>query len=184
MIEVSPLTPERWDDFETLMGPRGGADGCWCMLWRNPARVYREMRGEENRDAMKSLVADRPTGLIAYLDGAPSGWISIGPRSDFVRMKGSRIVAPVDDLPVWSVTCFFVAKHARRQGVPAVMLDAACAFAESQGAEVVEGYPTDPLGETYVSAFAWTGYMAVFESCGFSEVARRSEKRPIMRRVL
>ena len=184
MIEVHPLTTERWNDFATLMGPRGGADGCWCMLWRSPARAYREMRGDENRDTMKSLVSGRPTGLIAYQEGRPSGWISIGPRSDFVRMKGSRIVAPVDDLPVWSVTCFFVAKHARRQGVPVALLDHACVYAKSQGADMVEGYPVDPMGETYVSAFAWTGYMTVFERCGFVEVARRSQKRPIMRRML
>lgn len=183
-IETHPLTPDRWADFEALMGPKGGAEGCWCMLWRLPAAVYKDSRGAANRQAMRARVRDGicPPGLIAYRDGTPAGWISIAPRAEFPRMAASRIFAPVDDLPVWSVTCFFIKPGNRGQGVASALLAAACGFAASHGARVVEGYPIDPLGERYANAFAWTGPMRVFESAGFREVARRSEKRPIMRK--
>ena len=93
-------------------------------------------------------------------------------------------MAPVDDADVWSVTCFFIAKDARKHGIPLTLLKAACTHAAKQGARIVEGYPIDPLGARYQNAFAWTGYHSTFEAAGFHEVARRSEKRPIMRRML
>ncbi|HEB84575.1 MAG TPA: N-acetyltransferase, partial [Bacteroidetes bacterium] len=33
-LEVYPLSPERWGDFEALFGERGACGGCWCMYWR------------------------------------------------------------------------------------------------------------------------------------------------------
>lgn len=183
-IETHPLTLARWSDFETLMGPKGGAEGCWCMLWRLSAAAYKAGRGETNRAGMRSLVetGPRPPGLIAYSDGAPVGWVSIAPREEFPRMESSRIVAPVDRRPVWSVTCFFIRPGNRGKGVATALLSAACDFAARQGAELVEGYPIDPLGARYTSGFAWTGLMRLFETGGFTEVARRSEKRPVMRK--
>jgi len=185
-IETHLLTPDRWDDFQRLMGPKGGAEGCWCMLWRLSAAAYKAGRGEANRRAMRTRIeaGPRPPGLIAYLDGTPAGWISVAPRAEFPRMANSRITAPIDDKPVWSVTCFFIRPGCRGKGVASTLLDAACLFAAGHGAEMLEGYPVDPLGARYANAFAWTGLMAVFEKAGFTEVARRSEKRPVMRREL
>jgi GNAT superfamily N-acetyltransferase len=99
-------------------------------------------------------------------------------------MANSRIVGPVDDRPVWPVSCFFIKRGLRGKGIATALLTAACGFAASHGAEVIEGYPIDPLGKRYANAFAWTGLMRVFEKAGFTEVARRSEKRPVMRRQL
>ncbi|MHA1528913.1 MAG: GNAT family N-acetyltransferase [Alphaproteobacteria bacterium] len=185
-IATHPLTPDRWADFETLMGPRGGAEGCWCMLWRRSAAAWRDGRGEANRRAMAARVrgGDRPPGLIAMTGGAPAGWISVAPREEFPRMANSRIVGPVDDVPVWSVSCFFIKPGNRGKGIATALLTAACDFAAGHGAGVVEGYPIDPLGQRYANAFAWTGLMRVFEKAGFTEVARRSEKRPLMRKQL
>jgi len=183
-IEAHPLAPDRWSDFEALMGPRGGAEGCWCMLWRLPAAVYRGGRGAPNRTAMQARVAEgpRPPGLLAYLDGAPAGWVSVAPRAEFPRMGNSRILAPVDEAPVWSVTCFFIRPGSRGKGVATALLSAACDFAARHGARIVEGYPVEPGAGRYANAFAWTGLSRLFEAAGFTEVARRSETRPIMRR--
>ncbi len=185
-IETHPLTPDRWAEFEMLMGLRGGAEGCWCMLWRQSAAAYRDGRGAGNRRAMAARVRDGacPPGILAYRDGAPVGWISVAPRVEFPRMANSRIIGPVDGLPVWSVTCFFIKPGNRGKGVATTLLIAASDFAASHGAKLIEGYPIDPLGKRYANAFAWTGLMRVFEKAGFTEVARRSEKRPVMRRAL
>ncbi|MDT8344176.1 MAG: GNAT family N-acetyltransferase [Thermohalobaculum sp.] len=182
---IHPLTPDRLADFEALMGPRGGAEGCWCMLWRLTAAAFKAGKGEANRDAMRARVgAGRPPGLLAYLDGAPSGWISVAPRDEFPRLQGSRILAPIDARPVWSVTCFFIARQARRRGLTVALLDAAARFARDHGAGCLEGYPVDPGGAPYPGTFAWTGLAPAFLAAGFREVARRSDKRPIMRRAL
>jgi len=155
------------------------------MLWRLAAAEWRRGKGETNRQAMRMRVASGVApGILAYAGDDPVGWISIAPREEFPRMLKSRIVAPLDDQPVWAVTCFFIHSGFRRRGVATSLLMAACAFAARNGARIIEGYPIDPRGERYANAFAWTGIMRVFELAGFEEVARRSDKRPVMRRTL
>ncbi|EDP66123.1 GCN5-related N-acetyltransferase [alpha proteobacterium BAL199] len=184
-ITIAPLTPERWPDFETLMGPKGGCGGCWCMLWRLRKRDYDAMQGDANRDAIHAVVkAGPPPGLLAYDDKRAVGWISIAPRDAFPRLETSRVMQLVDDRPVWSVSCFLIAKTHRGRGVAVDLLDAACRFAGQHGATVVEGYPVAPLKTPYPDTYAWTGFETVFLRAGFQEVARRSETRPIMRRSL
>jgi GNAT superfamily N-acetyltransferase len=91
------------------------------------------------------------------------------------------VAAPVDDKPVWSVTCFFIAKPHRKQGLSVVLLKAAVAFAKKNGAKIVEGYPQE-LNKPQADAFVYHGLASTFEKAGFREVARRSPTRPVMRR--
>lgn len=181
-----PLTSDRWTDFERLMGPKGGYGGCWCMLWRLSKSDYDKSAGAGNLRAMKLLANSKSAapGLIAYVNSQAAGWISVAPRSSFPRMEKSRILKPVDDQDVWSVSCFLIGKAYRRQGIALGLLDAACEFAREHGAQVVEGYPISPAKQPYPVAYAWTGFEQVFRRAGFVEVARRSPTRPIMRKFL
>ena len=184
-FDTQPLTPERWPDFETVMGPKGGCGGCWCMLWRRRKADYDKRVGEGNREDIRAIVEDGgEPGLLAYESDRPVGWISLAPRERFVRLESSRVLKPVDDQPVWSISCFLVAKDCRNRGVAEALLRAACAFASQRGASVLEGYPIEPGKRPYPAAYAWTGFASVFRRAGFEEVARRSETRPIMRKRL
>ena len=141
--------------------------------------------GEPNRRAFRQLVeSGPPPGLIAYEKGEPVGWVAIAPRSEYRRLERSRVLQPVDDLPVWSVPCFFVARTHRGRGLTIALLRAACEWSRRRGARVVEGYPVDTRGKTYAAAFAFHGVVPTFEAAGFREVLRRSDRRPIMRRTL
>lgn len=128
------------------------------------------------------IAADERPGILAYADGEPIGWCAVAPRSVYTRLSTSRVMAPVDELPVWSVPCLFVAREWRGRGVPARLLEAAVRFAAARGARVVEGYPIDTHGKRTGDAFLWHGAASSFLRAGFHEVARRSETRPIMRR--
>ena len=184
-FDTQPLTPERWPDFETVMGPKGGCGGCWCMLWRRRKANYDKRVGDGNRDDIRAIVeGGEEPGLLAYESDRPVGWISLAPRERFVRLESSRVLKPVDDQPVWSISCFLVAKDCRNRGVAEALLRAACAFANQRGASILEGYPIEPGKRPYPTAYAWTGFASVFRRAGFEEVARRSETRPIMRKRL
>jgi GNAT superfamily N-acetyltransferase len=102
----------------------------------------------------------------------------------YVALERSRILQPVDDEPVWSISCLFVRKDFRRQGVSSLLLEAAAGLAKKQGAKIVEGYPSDPASDKSPDPFLWHGVTSAFVAAGFKEVARRSASRPIMRRVL
>jgi GNAT superfamily N-acetyltransferase len=181
----SALTLNRWDDFESLFGVRGACGGCWCMWWRSTHAEYAADKGDRNRQRMRRLVESGVVpGIIAYSNGVPVGWCALAPRSEFVRLEYSRILSPIDDRPVWSIVCFFVAKPFRERGLTRALIDAALAFAKEHGAEVVESYPVDPLGGKKADAFMYTGIASTFANAGFTEAARRSATRPIMRKKL
>ncbi|MCP4589607.1 MAG: GNAT family N-acetyltransferase [bacterium] len=180
-----PLTPERWGDLVRLFGPRGACGGCWCMWWRIKRADFEKRKGDKNRRAFKRIVdSGEVPGLLAYAGGEPVGWCAVRPRETYSVLQRSRILKPVDDAPVWSVVCFFVAKPYRRQGVTVRLLKAAVAHAKREGARIVEGYPVEPRKGSMPDAFAWVGTAAAFLQAGFTEVARRSATRPIMRRTL
>jgi GNAT superfamily N-acetyltransferase len=179
-----PLTPARWHDFEALFGDNGACGGCWCMTWRQSNKDFQKNKGTGNKRAMKKLVeSGKPPGILAYSGREPIGWISIAPREQFVRLEGSRVLAPVDEQPVWCVTCFFVRKDFRKQGLTIALLDAASEFARKKGAKILEGYPYE-LTKSMPPPFVWTGLSASFDKAGFTVAARRSKTRPIMRRSL
>lgn len=177
-----PLTPERWDSFAELFGVKGACGGCWCMTWRLTAADYEKQKGSGNKKAMHELVKkNKPTGVLAFNGKKAVGWCAVAPREVYKRLETSRLLKPVDDKPVWCVSCFFIQKEFRNKGLSSQLLKAAVDFAQKKGATIVEGYPQDPQKGKMADVFAWTGLAASFKKAGFTEVERRSETRPIMR---
>ncbi len=181
-LKIHPATPARWADVEALFGERGACGGCWCMAWRLRHKDWVAGKGARNKSAFKRIVTsgEKP-GVIGYLGRQPVAWCAVAPREQYVALERSRVLRPVDDRPVWSISCLFVLKPFRRLGISAQMLRAAAEFAAGRGAEVVEGYPTEPYTRRVPDPFIWTGVPSAFRKAGFKEVIRRSKTRPIMR---
>jgi GNAT superfamily N-acetyltransferase len=89
----------------------------------------------------------------------------------------------VDEQPVWSVTCFFVAKKFRRQGITVELLKASVEHVRRQGGKIVEGYPVDAQ-KNMPAPFIYTGTASAFQQAGFREVARHTPTRPIFRFII
>jgi len=176
-----PLTPERWQNLEALFGPRGACGGCWCMFWRLSRSQFDKQKGEGNRKALKNIVdSGEIPGILACSGDQPVAWCSVAPRENYQVLERSRVLKRIDEKPVWSVVCFFVAKPFRGKGVTVPLLRAAVDYAEKHGAKIVEGYPIESE-KTLPASFVWTGLTSMFLRAGFVEVARGSETRPIMR---
>lgn len=176
-----PLTLERWSDFEYLFGKQGACAGCWCMWWRLTRSQFSKQAGSQNKRAMKRIVRSGAVpGILAYANGDPVGWCSIAPRTDFPALERSPVLKRVDDRPVWSVVCFYVAKRYRKRGLMAKLLEAAVQYAKKQGAEIVEGYPIRPK-RVLAYSDGFTGIVSTFRRAGFVQVENRSSTRPIMR---
>ena len=181
-IAFAPVTKDRWSEFETLFGERGACGGCWCMLWRLSRKQFESQKGAGNRRAIKAIIqAGKTPGIIAVSRGRPVAWCSVAPREHFPALGRSRILKPLDDLPVWSITCLFVAKKCRRAGISARLIAAAVKHVKQQGGTIVEAYPIEPKKENMPDVFVWTGLASAYVKAGFVECARRSETRPIMR---
>ena len=124
--------------------------------------------------------------MLAIEDDRAVGWVSLGPREDYERLAYSKVLAPIDETPVWSIVCFVVSRKARRKGVAAALLEAAIEFARDHGATTLEAYPVDTSGGRVPAANAFHGTLAMFERAGFEVVERRqwnatSPVRPIVR---
>lgn len=176
------LDEKHWDDFVTLFGERGACGGCWCMTWRLTAAEFQKKKGPGNRKAMHGLVRrGEPTGILMYVDGTPAGWCSVAPRDHFVRLEKARVLKRIDDQPVWSVTCFFLARPFRRQGLSVELIKGVIAHCRKKRVKMLEAYPVIPYAEKMPDVFAWTGLVSAFEKAGFVEAARPSKSRPILR---
>jgi GNAT superfamily N-acetyltransferase len=177
-----PLTADRWRDLEALFGERGACGGCWCMAWRLPRSEWEAGKGEANRRSFRRIVRrGPPPGVLAYSGDTPIGWCAVAPRLEYVVLERSRVLRPLDDTPVWSVSCFFVQRGFRRRGVSVDLLRAAVDFVREQGGRVVEGYPVIPKKGSMPDTFAWTGLLRTFLEAGFVEMPRWSQSRPIVR---
>jgi GNAT superfamily N-acetyltransferase len=185
-VTVHPLTPERWKDLEALFGPKGAYGGCWCMFFRLPRGEWSEGckdSGRSNKRAFKRIVQKEAPGLLAYVGDEPVGWCAVAPREQYGGLARSRTLQPIDDLEVWSVTCFYVARAWRKQGVTVALLEAAAKFVKQQKGKALEGYPSDPKAR-WPDAYAYHGTVRAFARAGFVEVKRVSKGRAIMRRML
>jgi GNAT superfamily N-acetyltransferase len=184
-LEVRPLSKETWKDLVELFSRPGASivRGCWCMYYRRSGQSGLG-QGARNRSALRSLVnGGAVPGLIGYEDGSPVGWISLGPREEYAKLKRSPVMKPVDDKPVWSIVCFFVDRNARGRGVADALLDGAIDFARSKGVTLLEAYPIDKKDRSHPD-FMFFGAKTMYDRAGFKEVARRKETRPVVRKAI
>ena len=182
---IKPVTADQWKDMVELFGPQGAAGGCWCMFWRLKGSEYTADGNRGNKASMQKIVArNEIPGLMAYAEGKPVGWISLGPRESFGRIQRSPMFKAIDNEPVWSVVCFFIHEDFRGRGVGKSLLHAAEDFARSHGARLLESYPVDTRSKNVDPAGIFTGTQRIFEKAGYTEAARRKLRRPIMRKKL
>jgi ribosomal protein S18 acetylase RimI-like enzyme len=188
-IVVRPLTPSRWRDLEAVFTARGCSipRGCWCMFYRESGRPelpHGMKLAEARRESMRRLCeAGPPPGLLAYAGRTPIGWVTLGPRDDFAKLRRSPVMKPVDDAPVWSIVCFVVPPEYRHRGVATALLRGAVEYARKRGARLVEAYPVDKATRGR-DDWMWHGAMSMYEKAGFREVARRRPERPVVRLAL
>lgn len=191
-LDIRPLTRARLPDLAALFDEGGDAKTCQCAFWRVPGSGtgWQDWTKSKNRAVIASLAGHDPApGLVAYRDGRAVGWVSVGPREDYARLERSKVLARIDDKPVWSIVCFVVSRKARGQGIARALLDAAVQYARDHGATFVEAYPVDPSRGHVPPASAYMGPLGMFERAGFEVVERRkwnaaTPVRPIVRRAI
>jgi GNAT superfamily N-acetyltransferase len=140
-LEFHPATAEHWKDLEALFGERGAYGNCWCMWWRMKRSEFDKQPGRAKKQALKDIVdTNQVPGILAFANGEPIAWCSVAPRETFASLERSQTLKRVDEEPVWSIVCFFVAKPYRRQGLMAMLLRAAIDYAKANGAKIVGGW--------------------------------------------
>jgi GNAT superfamily N-acetyltransferase len=174
-LAFKPVTPSTRGDFEAFFSSPGAPHYCWCVVWRRSSEEAKHHApADRKRQMMQRLDRGTPVGLLAYLDGAPVGWVSIAPRETYRNLGGP---APKEGEVIWSLACFFVRRSLRGQGMTRRLIAAAVDYAREEGATIVEAYPVDEAAPSY----RFMGFVPVFRKAGFTEVARAGTRRHAMR---
>ncbi len=183
-IEIQPATADRWADVERVVG-HGSGRFCWCQWFWLPTREFEALKTAGRRERLHEMTAaDRPPGLIAYVDGEPAGWCGFGPRAEMPRVERSRLIPKVDERAVWSIVCFQVRPQFRRHGVTEALVRGAIRYAGERGIECLEAYPADAAGVQVRPESGYVGALSTFERLGFVRVADTKSKSAGVPRVV
>src|SRR3974390_1635954 len=130
-FSVEPLTERNFSDLEHLFDQPGGSivRGCWCMHYRRTGQDSADRGASAKHQLLELASSGPPPGLLGYLDAEPVGWMSLGPRADYLRLRRSRVMKPIDDQAVWTIVCSYVLKSFRGIGLQHRLLAAAIDFA-------------------------------------------------------
>jgi GNAT superfamily N-acetyltransferase len=176
-LEFHPVSSDRWADLSAFFEQHGKTNYCWCMRWRVKSTEFTQLNAAERRNKLASLVhAGIPIGVLGYHEGKPAGWCSIAPRETYTLLEASTTLKRIDNLPTWSVVCFFVDPRLRGQRWSVKLLQAAVTYAISQGATIIEGHPVEPD-----QSYRFMGSPSVFEQAGFRDVGVAKNGRRIVR---
>jgi GNAT superfamily N-acetyltransferase len=171
-IVVRPATRTRFDDVATMLGPKNpDSSVCWCLSHRLDWKANRALAGPARGEYVRKLCGRKVApGVLAYDDAEVAGWAAVAPRAELPFARSAKI-PHVDDLPVWSVWCIRVRPGYRGRGISHALLDGAVAYARSQGAPAIEGYPVDNEGRKIDLTMAYVGTRKLFEDAGFAKAA-------------
>lgn len=186
-ISAKSLSAETWPDFEALFGKHKGVrGGCWCTYHRCSSSEYQRL-GRDGRHAYQASLArtGQGHGLIFYDAGSPIAWCQVGPADGFPRYGRSKLYAehalPEGSKPLWRITCLFVDKDRRGEGLSRVILKGALDHIRKQGGGIVEVFPLDVPG---VSRPQYSGTVQLYEAIGFQRVAKLGTNTVLMRRTI
>jgi GNAT superfamily N-acetyltransferase len=163
------LTLETWAAFARLVEKHNGIfGGCWCISFhlgpgegkRTPAeyRAMKEARVREGR-AHASLVFDGPNAV---------GWCQYGPVAELPNIRSRAAYEEgLREPPDWRITCFFIDRERRGEGVAHFALRGALREIARLGGGTVEAYPEDVFGRKVSRSFLCSGTLGMFEKEGF-----------------
>lgn len=186
---IRALSDDTWEAFADLCARNNGAGmgGCWCCWFHNATSADRRTNGGGDwRGYKQQLVNEGKAHAALVFDGDTAvGWCEFGPPQELPGIF-HRTQVEVDGAPMpdYRLTCFFVDRRRRRDGVATAALDGALELIAAAGGGLVETYPQDTVGTKVAASFHYNATRAMFERAGFAYVRPKSKNHCIMRKVV
>jgi GNAT superfamily N-acetyltransferase len=181
---VRALDESTWPAFAELVERNNGVfGGCWCMGF-HPEGVGKETTPELNRERKLERVRAGIAHAALVFDGDDCvGWCQFGAPSEVPRIKSraayeKAVTTPTD----WRITCNFVGKGHRRQGVATAGLKGAVDLIAELGGGRVEGYPEG--ADSVPAGFLFNGALSTYEKLGFVRDRKIGRHRWVVAKVV
>jgi len=184
--ETKPLNSTTWPEFAQLVEANNGVwGGCWCM-WYHGKDATPEDTAEAKRKAKECLVREgRAHASLVYESGTCVGWCQFGSPDELPRIHNKRAYLATDPvLPKWRITCFFVGKGHRGEGVATAALKGAIEQIKQLGGGRIEGYPEETEGRKASPAFLFNGALTTFEKQGFKPSRKIGKHKWVVTRTV
>ena len=185
-LTSKPLSRATWPAFARLVEKHNGIfGGCWCISFhldplgeKQPASSYRSRK--------EALVRGGRAHAALVFDGEDAiGWCQFGPTAELPNIRSRKVYEEkLERLPDWRITCFFIDRERRGEGVATFALQEALREIGRLGGGTVEAYPEDYKGTRTSSSFLCSGTLGMFERAGFQRDRKIAMRRwVVIRRV-
>ncbi len=185
-LTAKPRSMKTWPEFARLVEKHNGIfGGCWCISFHLTGKE--EQRGAAAYRAMKQeLVRERRAHAALVFDGPQAvGWCQFGPTAELPNIRSRKAYdAGLRELPDWRITCFFIDRERRGEGIATVALREALREIGRLGGGTVEAYPEDYTGQRTSSSFLCSGTLGMFEKAGFQRDRKIAMRRWVVSRTV
>ncbi|MGC8474622.1 MAG: GNAT family N-acetyltransferase [Candidatus Dormibacteria bacterium] len=183
---VAPLDVSTWPAFARLVEKHNGIwGGCWCT-WFHTMAAEKTRTYEGNRDLKERLVREGRAHAALVSQGEDAvGWCQYGSPRELPNIYHRKeYLAEMVHEPDYRITCFFVDRAHRRQGVAALALAGALDLIAIAGGGLVEAYPQEAPVKKVSGSLLYSCTRATFERAGFSYDRPKGLKHCVMHKVV
>ncbi len=186
---IKPLSTETWDAFARLCERHNGMGfgQCWCT-WFHPRRkdVGLDADVEAGQPYKEFLVREGRSHAALVFDGDVAiGWCQYGPPAELPSIFHKKeYEAGLESPPDYRLTCIFVDRNHRHEGVAAVAVQGALDLIAQAGGGVVEAYPQDTAGKRISASFLYSATRSTFEKAGFGYERPKGKNHCVMRKTV
>ncbi len=188
---VKSLDASTWPAYAALAERHNGVfGGCWCTWFhRYPDPPEREALG--NREFKRLLVeAGRSHAALLFAGDEAVAWAQFGTVDELPNIHHRKQWEAESELrPDYRITCLFVDRRYRRQGLTALAVRGALELIAQQGGGLVEAYPHDlaakkEAGKKVSSSFLYNATRTMYEREGFTYVRSKGLGNCVVRKVV
>jgi ribosomal protein S18 acetylase RimI-like enzyme len=180
---VRPLDASTWDAFAELVERNNGIfGGCWCLGF-HPDGDARQGRRALKEDRVRTDRAH--AALVLDEHGVAQGWCQYGPPAELPRIKHRReYEKDAPPPPDWRITCFWVDRKHRGQGVARAALEGALDQIARAGGGRVEAISEVTTGRDAPGRFLFSATVELFEQNGFTRGRQLGKHAYLVSRVV
>lgn len=184
---IKPLTAETYPAWLALAEKHNGVwGGCYCSYFHSDTELT--AKDDYDRPTFKRRLIDEGVAhaALVFEGEAAIAWCQYGSPLELPGIyHRKQYDAGETRLPPWRITCFFVDRDHRRDGVAREALDGALGLIAQAGGGEVVSFPNELVpGKKTSSSFLHNGTRRMFEKAGFEFERHIGKSKTVMRIVV